>query len=356
MLFRSDGWVKTVLGQAIAGAQVYVCTQPANIVNPPTPLASIFADPLGNDPITQPDPTDGFGHYFFYVPYGTYTVIVVNGGNIQAVYPDQTIGFPSVISGVSSVFGRQGDILAEEPDYAAFYDPLGAAAAVALDVEVAGAPLSAPHLLNLANTGNVTFVDNGGGSVSASVAAVPTSSGASVFPTWYPLFQGSTDFTNFDAWGTTVVTRIPGTTITGFPDSSKVTIQINANGTETLGQLANCTVARTLLNSLTVIDHTPVTWGGTTNPTLGVGTFTSDSIALQIDGLHDYYFMWYVPFVGGNDVTFEAVTGPLCEGGRSQTTGGTGSGGAGDFTANTTLPSNLLAITGYPSILRWFAA
>jgi hypothetical protein len=125
-------------------------------VNPPSPLASIFSDPLGNAPITQAF-SDGFGHYFFYVAYGTYTVIVVNGGNIQAVYPDQTIGFPSVVAGVSSVFGRTGDIVALEPDYAAFYDPLGAAAAAQSASELfTTSAISA--LDTTVNTQNVSYI------------------------------------------------------------------------------------------------------------------------------------------------------------------------------------------------------
>ena len=172
MLFRSDGWVKTVLGQAIAGAQVYVCTQPANLVNPPTPLASIFADPLGNAPITQPVPTDGFGHYDFYVAYGTYTVVIVNGGNIQAIYPDQTIGFPSVVAGVSSVFGRQGDILAEEPDYAAFYDPLGAAAAAVADLATTVNTQNTSYVAALTDNTNVVVMNVG----SACTFTVPPNS------------------------------------------------------------------------------------------------------------------------------------------------------------------------------------
>src|SRR5271157_83843 len=156
-LFRSDGWVKTVLGQAIAGASVYVCTQPANLVNPPTPLASIFADPLGNEPITQPVPTDGFGHYDFYVAYGTYTVVIVNGGNIQAIYPDQTIGFPSVVAGVSSVFGRVGAVVAQGADYGAFYDPLGAAATAQSNAEVFTTS-SIAALATTVNTQNTSYV------------------------------------------------------------------------------------------------------------------------------------------------------------------------------------------------------
>jgi hypothetical protein len=91
-VFRTDGWVKTVQGPAVPGAQIYVCLQPANQTVPPTPLANIYSDPNGLVPITQPINTDGFGHYDFYAQAGVYTVIVVNGGIIQQVYPDQSVG------------------------------------------------------------------------------------------------------------------------------------------------------------------------------------------------------------------------------------------------------------------------
>jgi hypothetical protein len=89
--FRSDGWVKSVLGQAIAGAQIYVCLQPADATFlPPIPLATVFSDPAGMFPITQPISTDGFGHYDFYAASGIpYTIVVVNQGKLQQLYADQ---------------------------------------------------------------------------------------------------------------------------------------------------------------------------------------------------------------------------------------------------------------------------
>jgi hypothetical protein len=39
--FRMDGWVKSVTGAAVSGAQIYVATQPANTAFlPPSPLAT----------------------------------------------------------------------------------------------------------------------------------------------------------------------------------------------------------------------------------------------------------------------------------------------------------------------------
>jgi hypothetical protein len=90
-VYRQDGWVKSVLGQAVAGALIYVCTQPANISVTPSPLASIFSDPNGLVPLAQPIAADGFGHYDYYAAPGTYTVVIVNFGQVQQVYPDQSI-------------------------------------------------------------------------------------------------------------------------------------------------------------------------------------------------------------------------------------------------------------------------
>jgi len=90
--YRNDGWVKTTLGPAVAGAQVWVATQPANdAALPPSPLALIYSDD-GLTPIVQPIITDGFGHYDFYTLPGLYTVIIAYNGVIQQSYPDQTIG------------------------------------------------------------------------------------------------------------------------------------------------------------------------------------------------------------------------------------------------------------------------
>ena len=92
-LFRYDLWAKTAQGPALAGIQVYVTTQPSNTTAvPPSPLASIFSDPLGASPVTQPGVTDGFGHFAFYALAGLYTVTIAIGGVIQNVYPDQNLG------------------------------------------------------------------------------------------------------------------------------------------------------------------------------------------------------------------------------------------------------------------------
>lgn len=100
MLFRYDGWIKNVLGQALAGAKVYVCNQPANTVQAvdkfnvpiptwvPSPLASIASNTSGT-PLSQPLFTDGFGHFDFYVGTGLYTLVIMLNNRVFQVYPDQ---------------------------------------------------------------------------------------------------------------------------------------------------------------------------------------------------------------------------------------------------------------------------
>lgn len=90
-LIRSDGWFKSTLGAAIVGANVYVLTQPANTTLM-TPQATLYSDSNGLMPLPQPVTTDAFGHYYFYVTPGTYTLLITLNGTTQQVYPDQSLG------------------------------------------------------------------------------------------------------------------------------------------------------------------------------------------------------------------------------------------------------------------------
>lgn len=112
VFYRYDTWVKSAIGPAIPGAQIYVCTQPANSdAAPPTPLAAIYSDSGGLVPITQPIITDGFGHADFYVLPGLYTLVVALGGIIQQVYPDQSMGGVGTAGGGGG--GEAGTLLLE---------------------------------------------------------------------------------------------------------------------------------------------------------------------------------------------------------------------------------------------------
>lgn len=94
---RRDDWVTDAMGNALSGASVYVCSQPAttNII-PPSPLAQLYSDPNGAFPITQPVLTDGYGHAAYYVSPGTYTVVYYSPQISETVLPDQTIGTGNV--------------------------------------------------------------------------------------------------------------------------------------------------------------------------------------------------------------------------------------------------------------------
>lgn len=94
---RVDGTVYNQRGHVIAGAQVYVLEQPATLTLPPKSLQPIFADVLGQTPITQPLSTNGLGQYNFYSSNDIFTLMIVNNGAISQVYEDQEVGKPTAI-------------------------------------------------------------------------------------------------------------------------------------------------------------------------------------------------------------------------------------------------------------------
>ena len=97
MYFRRDVWVKNQQGQAIPGAQVFLCQQPANVwptlrEGTPSPLQLTYSDPLGQVPLPQPVLTDGFGWAAVYALPGLYTLLVYLGGKLMQQYTDQLLG------------------------------------------------------------------------------------------------------------------------------------------------------------------------------------------------------------------------------------------------------------------------
>jgi hypothetical protein len=67
-------------GQAIAGANIWVCTgmaQPAYTNTPAClPTATIYSDPMLMNPVTQPLVSDGLGNYSYFGVAGTYTEVI----------------------------------------------------------------------------------------------------------------------------------------------------------------------------------------------------------------------------------------------------------------------------------------
>jgi len=93
-ILRRDDTVTNTLGNAIAGASVYVLTQPAD-VSTLTPLAPVYSDGSGT-PAANPQISDGFGHTAEYLNDGQlYTVVYVYPNGAQQVYPDQFVGSSS---------------------------------------------------------------------------------------------------------------------------------------------------------------------------------------------------------------------------------------------------------------------
>ncbi len=75
---RRDDWLTDAQGRALAGAQVYYCTQPANTsILPPTPLASVFSNIAGTA-AANPQITDGFGHAVAYAENTLLYTVVYN--------------------------------------------------------------------------------------------------------------------------------------------------------------------------------------------------------------------------------------------------------------------------------------
>lgn len=174
--FRSDGWVKSALGPAVPGSQIYVCLQPANIASlPPSPLANIFSDPRGLVPLTQPIISDGFGHYDFYAQAGVYTLIVGLGGIIQQVYPDQSVGG-------------------------------GSAGGTAIVISVNGTPTANQFAANFQGARSVAVSSDGSGDITITGAVFQTNGATNTLQTVLNLKAGANIALASDALGGVTVT------------------------------------------------------------------------------------------------------------------------------------------------------
>jgi hypothetical protein len=125
-VYRRDEWVQDHMGNGVSGVFVYLCEQPATTdVYPPTPLAPIYSDSAGQNPLTNPQQTDAYGHCSYHAATGTYTVVYWSPqiAGLQVVLPDQVITAPpyswnndsstngtivGVIDGVNTVFTLSG--------------------------------------------------------------------------------------------------------------------------------------------------------------------------------------------------------------------------------------------------------
>jgi hypothetical protein len=91
-LTRVQNSVLNGVSRPVPGAKVAVLTQPATTsTQPGSPLASIFLDPAGTQPATNPVLTDGLGNYSFYVAPGVYTLQIYGNGVVTSNNPNQLV-------------------------------------------------------------------------------------------------------------------------------------------------------------------------------------------------------------------------------------------------------------------------
>lgn len=266
--FRYDTWVSSATGPAIAGAQVYVCTQPANIdAAPPSPLAAIYSDSGGLVPITQPLITDGFGHADFYALPGLYTVVIALNGIIQSVFPDQSLGGVGTSGGGGG--GQSGSIL----------------------LQTNGVTNTNQFILNLESTDDsVTVTSDSDGNVNLEVQGLSS--------TVCPLPPLITSFVAGSYAGVTGWLYIPAWAVGASGSSMRITLAVDA----TSGQHVNIGQAvvrrqtpvagSNFGGSALYLDSTPITWSGSPTPTFNtIGLFTSDPIVVDVDDQHDYWIL-----------------------------------------------------------------
>ena len=136
------------------------------------------------------------------------------------------------------------------------------------------------------NRVDVTVTGSGGGSVLANIVPFPVQS------------LSDSSWQNFS-----LVVRVPGGAIMNTANTWQIVCLVTTN-TATVG---TCVIMRTGLNGTSIIDSTPITFGGVSAnfniPTgiwVGLSTTTSDIISLPIDANHDYYFGFYFTNVSGN--------------------------------------------------------
>lgn len=185
--YRIQEWIKSVTGQALPGVQVYICNQPATTTgNPPSPLATIYADSMGVTPLSQPLISDGFGFVFGYVAPGLYTVVVASGLPSQQVYEDQNIAEAGVLVGFPLL------VTAPTPGQVLEWDGTewvnASLPAGGPSIEINGTPAADQTELNFTDTATVTWTSGADGSVSANAvaSALSTSGLFRKFRYWLP--------------------------------------------------------------------------------------------------------------------------------------------------------------------------
>lgn len=92
--YRKDATVQNALGQALAGAHLWVLEQPAHILaRPPRPRAMLFRDPDGkHGRLPNPLTSDGTGNFHYYAASNFYTECYFFQGQLMKVLRNQAVG------------------------------------------------------------------------------------------------------------------------------------------------------------------------------------------------------------------------------------------------------------------------
>lgn len=95
--YRRDDEVQNGFGQAVPNIAVTYLTQPGLAV------ASVYADPAGTTPISNPQFTNGLGQTVAYMAPGQYT-ITYSGAQIQTLtYADQNVGGGAPVANIPPI-------------------------------------------------------------------------------------------------------------------------------------------------------------------------------------------------------------------------------------------------------------
>jgi hypothetical protein len=362
-LYRADGWVKTAQGPALAGAQIYVCTQPANVASaPPSPLANCFSDPGGLVPISFPLFTDGFGHYDFYTLPGLYTLVVAYNGIIQQIYPDQSVGNVGTGGGGTTITLEVNGASTSNPSLLnlvagpgiSLTDEGGGAIQISssgsgITLKTNGVTNTDQALLNLVAGTNVTLSSDAFGDVTINAPGGGTSAGSNVFLT--PNFTAGAG----NLAGETIVLWIPACRVAATGGHIKVGIMWY-NVSNGAGPIINAArIGATVPNAppgqsgytynyAWTTSPVPITWS-TTFSNNGV-IYLSNSSAITVDTLHDYYVTVYIDPTNGAYTPYYATSSDTYNTGLGGYRGGnhTNDADASGLTSSSLVSSGILGI------------
>lgn len=134
--------------------------------------------------------------------------------------------------------------------------------------------------------------------------AVPGGGGGSI-PAGSNVVFGAPRLTTDNGYGTlSTIKKLAAAMMLNLASSWKFSLEFDS-GT---GYVINAVVYRTLIDSVTIVDATAVTYSTNPTGTLNSGELFSDPIAMALDTAHDYYIVVYFQSGSGNLKVYTAGT------------------------------------------------